>query len=126
MEKNNIDKYAKEIKDYYFICLKENNGRIFANSAAYKVKTWEQVEQKAFRRSFLNFFKTRSQHRKTKHIKSDCFVMAIRDLKNKFYYPSFTIDKKEYETRGDEYLNEVKEHFIKIINETIKNRKSAR
>lgn len=23
MEKNNIDKYAKEIKDYYFIYLKE-------------------------------------------------------------------------------------------------------
>lgn len=124
MEKNNIDIYAKEIKDYYFICLKENNGRIFANSAAYKVKTWEQVEQKAFRRIFLNFFKTQSQNRKTKHIKSDCFVMAIRDLKNRFYYPSFTIDKKEYETRGDEYLNEVKEYFIRIINsrvEEIKN-----
>ena len=43
--------------------------------------------------------------------------MAIRDLKNKFYYPTFTINKKEYETRGDEYLNEVKECFINIIKE---------
>ncbi|AKL15184.1 hypothetical protein AAHU66_03705 [Klebsiella pneumoniae] len=124
MEKNNIDICAEEIKDYYFICLKENNGRIFANSATYRVKIWEQVEQKAFRKSFFNFFKTQSQHRKTKHIKSDSFVMAIRDLKNKFYYPTFTINKKEYETRGDEYLNEVKECFINIINEKIKERKN--
>ncbi|GKW34029.1 hypothetical protein PEC730217_28090 [Pectobacterium carotovorum subsp. carotovorum] len=122
MEKNSIDMCAEEIRDYYFLGLKEKNGRIFANSAAYKVKIWEQVEQKAFRKSFLNFFKTQSQHRKTKHIKSDYFVMAIRDLKNKFYYPSFTIDKKEYDTRGDEYLNEVKEYFIRIIDERIKER----
>jgi hypothetical protein len=51
--KNNIDICAEEIKDYYFICLKENNGRIFANSATYRVKIWEQVEQKAFRKVFL-------------------------------------------------------------------------
>ena len=50
--------------------------------------------------------------------------MAIRDLKNKFYYPSFTIDKKEYEIRGDNYLNEVKEYFIRIINDRIKERKN--
>ena len=43
MEKNNIDICAEEIKDYYFTCLKENNGRIFANSAAYRAKIWEQV-----------------------------------------------------------------------------------
>lgn len=124
MEKNNIDICAEEIKNHYFICLKENNGRIFANPAAYRVKVWEQVEQKAFRKSFLNFFKTQSQCRKTKHIKSDCFVMAIRDLKNEFYYPAYTVDKKEYNTRGDEYLNEVKEYFIRTINDKIKERKN--
>ncbi|HDR1999386.1 TPA: hypothetical protein QCF44_004782, partial [Escherichia coli] len=48
-----------------------------------------------------------------------------KDLKNKFYYPAFTINKKEYETRGDEYLNEVKEYFIKIINEKIKERQKS-
>lgn len=49
--------------------------------------------------------------------------MAIRDLKHKFYYPSFTIDKKEYEITDDDYLNEVKEHFIKTINKKTKERK---
>lgn len=120
MEKNNIDICAEEIKNYYFFCLTENNGRIFANTAAYKVKIWEQVEQRAFREIFINFFKTEPQLRKTKHIKSGCFVMVIKDSKNKPYYPAFNINKKEYETRGDEYLNEVKEHFINIINEKIK------
>ncbi|EGD1873838.1 MULTISPECIES: hypothetical protein [Bacteria] len=125
MERNNINICAKEIKDHYFLCLKENNGRIFANSATYRVKTWEQVEQRAFRENFFNFFKTQYQYRKTKHINSSYFTMAIKDLKNKFYYPAFTINKKEYETRGDEYLNEVKEYFIKIINEKIKERQKS-
>lgn len=123
MQKNNIDICAEEIKNHYLSCLKENNGRIFSNPATYKVKRFEQVEQKAFRRKFLNFFRTQSQHRKTKDIKSDYFDLAIRDLKNRFYYPEFTISKKEYETRGDKYLNEVKDYFITIINEKIKERK---
>ena len=116
MEKSEIDILAEELKEFYFDALGENNGRVFAYRATYKVKGWEQIEQKAFRNAFFKFFKTNAQLRKTKDIKSDYFQLeGIKDKFNRYYFPSFCVDKKEYEARGVEYLKEVEEYFKKII-----------
>lgn len=116
MGKSEIDILAEELKEFYFDALGENNGRVFAYRATYKVKGWEQIEQKAFRNAFFKFFKTNAQLRKTKDIKSDYFQLeGIKDKFNRYYFPSFCVDKKEYEARGAEYLKEVEEYFKKII-----------
>ena len=56
MEKSEIDILAEELKEFYFDALGENNGRVFSYRATYKVKGWEQIEQKAFRNAFFKFF----------------------------------------------------------------------
>jgi hypothetical protein len=57
MGKSEIDILAEELKEFYFDALGENNGRVFAYRATYKVKGWEQIEQKLLEMRFLNFSK---------------------------------------------------------------------
>jgi hypothetical protein len=57
MGKSEIDILAEELKEFIFDALGENNGRVFAYRATYKVKGWEQIEQKLLEMRFLNFSK---------------------------------------------------------------------
>jgi len=116
---------GSDIKNYYIERLKENDNRIFAKydlSNYLNPKTiaenevWEAL---SFFNHFNGYFKSKTKIRFKKDIVS-CFALVLRDMYENSYFSYFCVDKKEYELRSDEYLNEVFNYFKNEIDMKIK------
>jgi len=112
---SDVDKLAKKIFDFYTKKLKENNYRIFAKNVDFNKRKVDFYELSAFKSVFSDHFKTLAQVRKTKHIKTDFLRLDLFDFFDNPYSVFFVVDKKEYDKRGIDYLNDV---FNKFVAET--------
>ena len=107
--KTPVDRLAYRIYVKYMQLLSENNWRLFAGKSPYG-ETYEMnaFELAAFRKTFKPWFKTSAQFRKTKHHRSEAFVIKLEDFFDKpytCYFPTTAVDKT--------YCDEIYEHFVK-------------
>jgi len=118
---------GSDIKNYYIERLKENDNRIFAKydlsdylnpKAIAENEVWEAL---SFFNHFNSYFKSKTKIRFKKDIVS-CFALVLRDMYENSFFSYFCVDKKEYELRNDEYLNEVFNYFKNEIDMKIKNK----
>lgn len=123
-----VIKIGEEIKNYYIEKLKENDCRIFAKYDVSKYVRYSQFDKKscfeaqAFCSHFYSYFKSKSKVRFKRDVVS-CFALELKDRLDNDYYTYFCVDKKEYELRNDEYLNEVFNYFKNEIDIKIKNKR---
>ncbi|EMI5493142.1 hypothetical protein REJ26_004345 [Providencia stuartii] len=125
-----IIKFGEEIKEIYFEYLKKNDFKVFAKYDISKycnymdIEKYEHFEAANLKNKFKDNFKSKSNIRFKKDLVST-FVLRSKDNYDKDYYCYFCVDKKEYEERKDEYLEEFKNNFILTMKKEIKDRKEA-
>lgn len=112
---SDVDKLAKKIFDFYTKKLKENNYRIFAKGVDFNKRKVDFYELSVFKSVFKDNFKTLAQVRKTKHIMTDFLRLDLFDFFDYPYSVFFVVDKKEYDKRGSDYLNDVFNKFVSEI-----------
>ncbi|EJW9831989.1 hypothetical protein ACOY9F_28160 [Citrobacter portucalensis] len=107
-----VDKLAFVFKCYYLENLEKYGNVFFGNKVNYRPKEPTLNELKRFRDAFSGNFKTMNQLKKTKDIFSTVFSFFLNDKFNKSYVLYFCINKKEFEERGDMYIEEIKEEIL--------------
>lgn len=123
--KTPVDRLAYRIYVRYLQLLTENGWRLFAGKSPYSTSgdydDMTAFELAAFRKTFKPWFKTDSQFRKTKHYRSEAFVIKLEDLYGKPYTCYFTTTSN---VKG--YCEEIYEHFSKKMEFIVKQNRAGK
>lgn len=109
----NVDYLADSFITLYLKSLVKD--RLFAKQSQWNEIVFDYFELNAFKSHFKSYFKTAKQYRKTKHILSDTFTFRAKDMMGYLHTYYFCVDKKEFDKRGNDYLEELQFYLIAQI-----------
>lgn len=101
----NVDYLASYFQKLYINSL--NNERLFARQSEFRDLIFDFYELNAFKKHFKKYFKTIKQYKKTKDILSDEFTFRAPDLMGYLHTFYFCVDKKKFDKRGNDYLEDL-------------------